>query len=449
MKWWRLIVSNEGMALSDLASCQNCEKVCDALIQICACADEACEGIGLTVSAADPFDLEVEAVLRNQLLTYKSVRTLCKEIDTSNISVLPKLHTPQSGMTIRSMSHHLALCSSGEVEPQFVTAAHKSIDQHLNLLLVPWPEKIQPSHFSEVSGSKPLENLPSNYGFFEYSIRGGRHWPTESFHAILEEAKTNEPNIHGVILPELSMTETDVDHAWAQIQTTFPSALLIGGLGQSRGDDKFGFNKAVCLLPQLGRHSKFYQCKHHRWMLNRAQIEQYGLFNRLGADKLWWESTALPSRVLKFVQLTPWLTFCFLICEDLARQDPISEMIRSVGPNLVIALLMDGPQFAHRWSARYAMVLADDPGSSVLTLTSLGMARLSTCLGKPEARVIALWKDSTAGPFEITLPHDSAAVILHIVQRRIREFSADGRSDDEAAATWILKGTTPVRERAR
>jgi hypothetical protein len=41
---------------------------------------------------------------------------------------------------------------------------------------------------------------------------------------------------------------------------------------------------------------------------------------------------------------------------------------------LLIALLMDGPQLKSRWSGRYAGVLAEDPGSSVLTLTSLGMA---------------------------------------------------------------------------
>jgi hypothetical protein len=63
-----------------------------------------------------------------------------------------------------------------------------------------------------------------------------------------------------------------------------------------------------------------------------------------------------------------------LICADLARQDPAADLIRAVGPNLLIALLMDGPQLSHRWPARYAAVPAEDPGTSVQTLTSLGMA---------------------------------------------------------------------------
>jgi hypothetical protein len=58
--------------------------------------------------------------------------------------------------------------------------------------------------------------------------------------------------------------------------------------------------------------------------------------------------------------------------EDLARPDPVGDLVRSVGPNLVIALLMDGPQLRARWSGRYAMSLADDPGSFVLSVTSLG-----------------------------------------------------------------------------
>ena len=49
-------------------------------------------------------------------------------------------------------------------------------------------------------------------------------------------------------------------------------------------------------------------------------------------------------------------SWAVLICEDLARQEPAAELIRAVGSNLVIALLMDGPQLNNRWPARYAAV---------------------------------------------------------------------------------------------
>jgi hypothetical protein len=63
------------------------------------------------------------------------------------------------------------------------------------------------------------------------------------------------------------------------------------------------------------------------------------------------------------------------MCEDLAQSDNVAEVIRSVGPALVITPLLDGPQLASRWAARYASVFADDPGSAVLTLTSFGLAQ--------------------------------------------------------------------------
>ena len=58
-----------------------------------------------------------------------------------------------------------------------------------------------------------------------------------------------------------------------------------------------------------------------------------------------------------------------LVCEDLAQNDDVAQLIRSVGPTVVICVLLDGPQLTSRWAARYASVLADDPGSAVLTLS--------------------------------------------------------------------------------
>ena len=60
--------------------------------------------------------------------------------------------------------------------------------------------------------------------------------------------------------------------------------------------------------------------------------------------------------------------------KDLAQIDEAAHVMRSVGPTIVIIPLLDGPQLSSGWAARYASVLADDPGSAVLTLTSYGMA---------------------------------------------------------------------------
>jgi hypothetical protein len=120
-------------------------------------------------------------------------------------------------------------------------------------------------------------------------------------------------------------------------------------------------------------------------------------------------------------------------------------MVRAVGPNLVIALLLDGPQISKRWPARYGTVLAEDPGSSVLTVSPLGMVRLSRPRGIPASNVVALWKDALSGePIEISLPERHQGLLLSLTRVWKEEFTADGRSDGGATAYLTLSGTHPI-----
>ena len=169
---------------------------------------------------------------------------------------------------------------------------------------------------------------------------------------------------------------------------------------------------------------------------------QYGLGSCLDIEGNWWEHISIDKRELYFVVLDEWLTVCALICEDLARQDPVSEIVRAVGPNLVIALLMDGPQLAQRWPARYATVLADDPGSSVLTLTSVGMSQLSRPPSiQGRSRAMALWKDAKTGEaVTINLPPNEDGVILSLSRERETEWAADGRDDGGSSGYPTLSG---------
>src|SRR5262249_60062503 len=106
------------------------------------------------------------------------------------------------------------------------------------------------------------------------------------------------------------------------------------------------------------------------------------------------------------------VTVASLVCEDLAQIDAVAELLRSVGPTIVITPLLDGPQLSSRWAARYASVLADDPGSAVLTLTSSGMAQRSRPHGREPSPVIALWKDPVRGTREISLEPGAHGVLL-------------------------------------
>ena len=143
------------------------------------------------------------------------------------------------------------------------------------------------------------------------------------------------------------------------------------------------------------------QHKHHRWFLDAGQIEAYNIAGALHPGVRWWEAMDIPKRSVHFLDLGGGVTVAAVVCEDLARLDGVAELIRSVGPTLVVTLLLDGPQLATRWTARYASVLADDPGSAVLTLTALGMALRSQPRGLPPSRVIAMWKDPIRGLREI------------------------------------------------
>ena len=166
------------------------------------------------------------------------------------------------------------------------------------------------------------------------------------------------------------------------------------------------------------RWKEIRQNKHHRWSLDEGQITQYHLAGVLHPHVRWWEAMQVPRMAMQFVELAE-LTQASLVCEDLAQNDDIAQLIRSVGPTVVISGLLDGPQLTSRWAARYASVLADDPGSAVLTLACLGMVQRSRPPGRDPSRVIALWKDSTSGVREI--PLDPAAHgVLPTVERWLR-----------------------------
>lgn len=154
---------------------------------------------------------------------------------------------------------------------------------------------------------------------------------------------------------------------------------------------------------------------------------------------------SLDDRRLLFVSL-PALVMSVLICEDLAGPDPVGDLVRAVGPNLVIALLMDGPQLKGRWPERYAMALADDPGSSVLSLTSLGMSELSRpAQGASRSRVIALWKDHGGTSTELDLPAGCGRIVVSLSFQYEEEWSADGRSDGCEAVFPTLSGVRGIR----
>jgi hypothetical protein len=421
-----------------------------ALLELCALADEASEGFWLPGSPGTPgtrtTTVDLNFYVRAEFLRKNSgvAATLCEEIHPSRLCVLPKCRTPQNGLTSRSLSHHLAVCSADEIKPQWVMGPYGNADElSLNLLLVPWPEVVTPRQFGATAPTPTeMRNMPPNFGFFGYQHNDKT---PENVVRVVEDlhstAVAKMGRIDGVVLPEAALSP--VQHQLLSEAVLRREAFLVSGVGEPSSDIMHGQNFLYVDLPTI---KPLMQHKHHRWMLDQPQISQYGLGSRLYPEKAWWEHISVSDRKLNFIAVLPWLVMSVLICEDLARPDPVGDLVRAVGPNLVIALLMDGPQLKERWGARYATTLADDPGSSVLTVTSSGMCSLSRPpAGVQARRIVALWKDAKSpAPVEIEMPIGSQGVVISLSVRRLEEWTADGRGDKRNAGYPMLSGIHPI-----
>ncbi len=99
----------------------------------------------------------------------------------------------------------------------------------------------------------------------------------------------------------------------------------------------------------------------------------------------------------------------------------------------------------HAGQPRYASVLADDPGSAVLTLTSFGMVERSRPRGRAGSPVIALWKDATRGVREIPLESGAQGVLLTACGARATRRSSDGRLPVDNASSYFDVSIHQVR----
>lgn len=399
------------------------------LFCLAASADEACVGLGLPgppIGDATFFELEANSRLIDP--SHASLSTLPCHI----VRVLPKSHTPQRGLTIRSLSHHVCATTHDFGISWHVAdlPVRTNRDERLNLLLFPWPLAVDDRTVRPAPSYDT--HLPDGWGYFDFS-------PPDPFDAemvsdLITSAMSRRLHVDGVVLPESAVTQGEADDLVACLERHGIGLALLGVRGPRRN---------VARLYVDGY--QYEQCKHHRWCLDRPQIERYQFQRSLNPHINWWENIHLGPRDLRFTALSSWLTLCHVICEDLARLDPVDQLIRSVAPNLLLALLQDGPQLKDRWGARYAAVYSDDPGTSVLTLTSLGMAMASRVKDKPPSRCVALWSDPDNGTRELVLEENHEGIWLSICGRRVTEFTADGRSDAGMGARLVLVDHQSVR----
>ena len=427
-------------------------------VELMIIADEASRGIGFS---PNPFSGAVKgAYVQEDVASGGEFRRIQRAPFSLSLAaddvvcVQPKSRTPSVGCTLRSFSHHLSLLPprglvrARWVEPLLENADTGRDQQPLRLLLVPFPYRIIDTAFRGTG-----THHDGHWGWFEVDQvwlpaaddKKRRKEFVEFVLALIARAREDGKSVDGIVLPELALDYQLLRSLAEALASDGRIDFLVSGVS-SDGTGRSG--NFVAIVPFfLLRHEKIEAItgwepsvlvreKHHRWKLEKGQIKSYGL-TELDERRSWWENLTILSRSLDVLVYRGTSTLTALICEDLARVDPCQAVIRAIGPNLLIALLMDGPQLDARWSGRYATVLAEDPGTSVLTITSFGLIARQNDMGKfDQSCSIALWKDEIKGVHKLELGREVDALVLQLRMAPMEERSLDGRSDGGSSHRW-------------
>lgn len=263
---------------------------------------------------------------------------------------------------------------------------------------------------------------------------------------LIKSAKKETRRVDGLVLPEGALSEKHTKKIASLLSQQSDIKMFVSGISRPPRDSmKLPRNGvASFLFANSAIYTEWYQSKHHRWKLDGGQIRRYHLGDALDHRIPWWEQIEIAERSCYFYVFRHGACMATLICEDLARVDPVQTVLRAIGPNLIIVLLMDGPQLEKRWPGRYATVLADDPGSAVLTLTSLGMVRRSRMPGEKERREIVLWKEPGGEAKELSLPDGCHGLLVTLSQSWETNYTLDGRSDNKGTMSLSLTGVRGI-----
>ena len=484
---------------------EGCEHtdVARLLLKLFAIADEACKGMGWSApvnsSATDAgtqveetqgqdtelAHLKIADLARTSLLSSPTdpvdklllpyaPTSLCSLVPMDIAIVLPKSMTAAVGCTVRSLSHHLALLPGyTQIEPTWRMADRAyppgaNTLELMRLLVVPFPFHIPDESFSLSREPRRLTDDLYTAGYFrlepvwlkddEGQDLTAEIVVNEVLRPLLEKAKVESRGeiIHGVLLPECALS-AELGQEVAQLLAMEGIEFLItGALQRDASGNTKNIAQTHVVVPknnEIGEDGMIMdvQFKHHRWRLDESQVARYALSfpdfaaapdGRRAAQ--WWEDIDVANRKLPFYALRPDMSLTVLICEDLARNDPAMSVIRAVGPNLVVALLMDGPQLSVRWPARYATVLADDPGSSVLSITCAAMVDRSNWRESKPVRSIGLWRDAHGATQELSLPQGCHGMLLTLKANKKTQHTLDNRSDKDSTRQLTLKSMIPL-----
>lgn len=469
---WRELIEEHGDV--DLAELVAHSRALEVLLILFAVADDASEGMGWNrVSRTEELSDFAAAVLANDDPEGTEVkfwlpywpRSLCGIVSPDRVIVLPKSITTTKGCTIRSLSHNLALLPCDTVltpEWRLVSHAAKGNADPIRLLLVPFPYDIPKGSFKLTSARTPLKNSTTHAAFFGLEQRwltsdgkeplDGGALARELILPMIDEARQETgATPTGVVLPECALSADTAEQMVYALKGSGIEFVITGAL-ENGEDGERPLNAAYTIVMLEEDILARAQSKHHRWRIDQGQADAYGLdFDPDKTNHQWWEDIDVTIRDLPFYAIRKDMSMVTLICEDLARMDPAMNVIRAVGPNLVVALLMDGPQLAGRWPGRYAGVLADEPGCAVLTLTCGGTVDLSNRhhmkvnrKRKKPPRTVGLWRQADGAAVHIDLPDQANGVLLTLKAEPKHQTTLDNRSDKASSRELIFVSQKPL-----
>jgi hypothetical protein len=188
-----------------LGTLPNDSELVRALIKLLGIADSASAGFGINTD-----EPSLRSVL--SLLGKNQNRSLTKQINPDRARVLPKQHTPQSGLTLRSLSHHLCLIRPRGVVVRWQAPIEMPAIEDadiLNLLICPWPTTVVAEDFRLVENSTREADV---HRFFRYAPKSNGQFASE-LSARIDKAAQLAGSVHMVVFPELALDERELECA--------------------------------------------------------------------------------------------------------------------------------------------------------------------------------------------------------------------------------------------
>src|SRR5262245_42436999 len=226
---WAVVGEGSATTLDDLAT-GRAGRICQALLTLHAIADEACAGTGVAVADVPPDGHRFRARARELLARTGTL----SRISRHRFRVLPRVRNPAGGPSIRSLSRYV--CVRGpDVDAVWNRIPARTLGpggaaQDGNVLLLPWPLRIDAEDFKPTGDVERAEFAPS--GFFEFPP--AEPLDRDLVDRVLRAARNQEGSVEVVVPPESALLPGDIDELEALL-TRHGVFLVVAGVREPRG----------------------------------------------------------------------------------------------------------------------------------------------------------------------------------------------------------------------